>query len=566
LPKSFSEDGLDFLLDGLDDGGVSGGTDKDADRLYLAEKRNKKRKLVEDIPEQLSTDSEDSDDSADDNGLEIDLGEESDDAGDFLHSDDDGSDTQEELINQDNESFEEAEDQASGLDDGDLDEPAPEAKKVPESSSSTLDIYGRSVKSNATAPSATKYIPPSLRKLSASEDESLAVLRRKVQGQLNRLSDANVLQIVAGLEELYRSNPRQNVTSTITDLILTSVTDKATLFDTFLILHAGLVAALYRVIGIDFGAHVIQTVTEQFEICYSTSEENATSTEAVNDTGKKANNLMGLLLELYNFGVISSVLIFGLIRIFVAEMNELNTELLLKVVRNSGSQLRQDDPTSLKDIVTMMQPAISRAGLQNLSTRTRFMIETLTNLKNNKSKLSTATSVVNSESSNRMRKTLGSLNSRQLRTSEPLRASLNDIRQVETKGKWWLVGASWKNDVDAEDTPAKTSKETVKNDELHIDDAEDLGVTDLLQMAREQRMNTDIRRAIFVSIMSSEVSVIILITFKEEQQLTRWCYRITMMPVRDYKSCDSRGHKKERFLECYYTVVVASNYIIITTP
>jgi len=149
----------------------------------------------------------------------------------------------------------------------------------------------------------------------------------------------------------------------------------------------------------------------------------------------------------------------------------------------------------------MMQPAISKIGYENLSIRTKFMIETLTNLKNNRLKSAAANSVVVAEATIRMKKLLGALNNRQIRASEPLRVSLTDIRNTDAKGKWWLVGASWiGNQESASTSTAKAPKKSKKDPE----DLDFYSGTDLLQLAREQRMNTDVRQAIFVAIMSAE--------------------------------------------------------------
>ena len=81
---------------------------------------------------------------------------------------------------------------------------------------------------------------------------------------------------------------------------------------------------------------------------------------------------------------------------------------------------------------------------------------------------------------------------------EPLRVSLEDLRSADTKGKWWLVGAAWAGDplVDRQDDVQKTEVSTKK-----VESAENI----LLKLAKKQGMNTDIRRSIFVVLMSSEV-------------------------------------------------------------
>jgi nucleolar MIF4G domain-containing protein 1 len=206
-----------------------------------------------------------------------------------------------------------------------------------------------------------------------------------------------------------------------------------------------------------------------------------------------------LLSEMYNFQVVGSNLIFDYIRQFLGKLSELNAELLLKIIRTSGPQLRQDDPSSLKDIVAMLRPAVTSIGEENLSVRTKFMIETINDLKNNRMKTGWAASAVTSEHTIRMKKILGSLNTRTLKASEPLRIGLKDIQDSDKKGKWWLVGASWSGNMADQDNGPRILEATSRT-ALLIKDA---GTSDLAQLAREQRMNTDIRRAIFVAIMSA---------------------------------------------------------------
>ena len=83
-----------------------------------------------------------------------------------------------------------------------------------------------------------------------------------------------------------------------------------------------------------------------------------------------------------------------------------------------------------------------------MSGRTKFMIETITDLKNNKIKAAASVNGVAIEHITRMRKAIGALNSRNVRASEPLRIGRQDIKDIERRGKWWLVGASWKGTAD----------------------------------------------------------------------------------------------------------------------
>jgi len=182
---------------------------------------------------------------------------------------------------------------------------------------------------NSEKPSG-KYIPPSLRAASSSDAELASRLKRQVQGLLNRLSEANIISILSDIEQLYQNNPRQYVTSTLIDLLLGLVCDRTTLNDTFLILHAGFIAAVYKVIGPDFGAQFLERLVESFDKAYKDEEQD--------EAGRKeCTNLMSLLAQLYNLQVIGAELLFDYIRGFLDNLTELHTELLLRVVRSELS-------------------------------------------------------------------------------------------------------------------------------------------------------------------------------------------------------------------------------------
>ena len=180
-----------------------------------------------------------------------------------------------------------------------------------------------------------KYVPPSLRKpVSAeAEPEHLARLRRQIRGLVNRLSEARLLPILGEVEELYRAHPRADVTNILTDLLLATLCDPSVLADTYCILHGGFLAGLYRLMGTDVGATVVQRIVEEFLAHHARVSAIADPAVAA-AAGKECTNLVSLLAELYNFQVIGCVLVFDLVRLFLAELSELHTELLLRIVRS----------------------------------------------------------------------------------------------------------------------------------------------------------------------------------------------------------------------------------------
>ncbi|KDR78859.1 hypothetical protein GALMADRAFT_244494 [Galerina marginata CBS 339.88] len=342
------------------------------------------------------------------------------------------------------------------------------------------------------------YVPPHLRNTQRDNDntpELIQKLSRQLKGLLNRMSEQNISTIIDSVEGVYREHRRNDVTSTLTTLIINGISAHSSLLDSYVVLHAAFVASLHKIIGLEFAAHFVQSTVASYEQCFvsmfADSGENG---------GKECSNLLVLISELYNFQVVSSVLVFDVIRNLLADdLTEFTVELLLKIVRNSGQQLRQDDPSALKDIIQIVQGKISTTD-DAVSSRTRFMIETLTNLKNNKLKKN-VTQNQGGAAVERMKKFLSGLSkTKHVLAHEPLRISLVDLHSAETKGKWWLIGAAWGGDplIDKQDEFAKSTVNQREEERMHGESA------DLIKLARTQGMNTDIRRGIFVILMSSD--------------------------------------------------------------
>lgn len=484
LPKSFEDDGLDDLLEGLNEATkVTSSKKRKANESeeWLERKRQKasapqdRAQVKASIEEgKDGTSNELSDLSEEPNGSTTEQD----------HLEDTGSDS----TTPEWDSLE-SDDQAapSGTEEGSLSSSPPPMKAQRE------NPYVAPV-SQSDAALQKKYIPPSVRVKDLSDIDVISRMRKQLQGLLNRLSEANLLSIVAEIERIYQNNPRQHVSTSILDLLLGLLADPSILQDTFIILHAGLIAAIYKVVGTEFGAQAIERIESVFSTIYDRHNHSKT-------VDKRLVNLINVFAELYNFQVIGSAFIFDLVHVFLEQISETNTELLLKIVRNAGTQLRQDDAGSLKKIASMLQTKINQAGEDSLSTRLRFMLETINHLKNRKMKTGIAASTISTEHTIRMKKTLGTLNQRSLITSEPLRFNLKDLQDTDKRGKWWLVGGAFRDNEQehtVEQTPRHRGKQSVEELAPETDD-----VGDLARLAKAQRMNTDVRRSIFIAIMSA---------------------------------------------------------------
>ncbi|GMM37078.1 Sgd1 protein [Saccharomycopsis crataegensis] len=343
-----------------------------------------------------------------------------------------------------------------------------------------------------------KYIPPALRKLQLSEDEQERLkIQRAIKGQLNKLSEVNILVIANEINSLYFDNSRHLVNETLTKTILESIYLQTKLLDSFVVLHAALVAAMYRLQGTEFLVHFIQSLVENYEKYYESNLENKK---------KESSNLLSLLTFCYTLQVVNCNLIYDIIKVLIGNFNEYNSELLLRMINNTGSQLRSDDPSALKEIVLMMY---ENTKGKKLTPRMEFLIESIEDLKNNKmNKRRNEVTENNYQLIIKMKKFLGSINNN--KNHDPLTVTLDDLHNIDKRGKWWLTGSAWKGR-EPESKSEQMTSGTVDDETIFenlnaeaIDDIIDSSEPNWLELARAYRMNNDIRRAIFISIMSSD--------------------------------------------------------------
>jgi nucleolar MIF4G domain-containing protein 1 len=144
-----------------------------------------------------------------------------------------------------------------------------------------------------------------------------------------------------------------DVTASITSFVIESISAHSALLDSYVILHAALISSLHRLVGVEFGrdtlfvrccdqlslraAFFVQNAVSSYEHQYSVlSSPTAAAHDATSDPiGKECSNLIVLLSELYNFQVISCVLLYDIIRnLLSAELSEFVVELLLKLLRS----------------------------------------------------------------------------------------------------------------------------------------------------------------------------------------------------------------------------------------
>lgn len=317
-----------------------------------------------------------------------------------------------------------------------------------------------------------------------------AKLLRQIQSLVNKLGSSNLVPICNEFEGIFRSNRRKEVIELLTDTIISSIVRPGgNLLDSFALNFAALAFIINHMVGIEFGAHLIEKLIETIDSLYIQSKTvTESSTEDTNIHERSLVNCMNFCSFLYDLQVISSNLICDLIRQSAQRLDEIDVEIILKLFKTCGQQIKRDDADFMKFISSEIAKNSLEFGKEKQTSRFKFMIETINDLKDSKRKLASAMTV-ELEPVKKMLKNF--LSQKLIAKIEPLRISLNDIRNIETKGKWWLVGSSWHPQNATTTTTTLIDK---RNEEL----------AKLEKLAKGQRMNTEIRKSIFSTIVSSD--------------------------------------------------------------
>lgn len=490
LPQAFKDDGLDELM-----GDLGAHEDPDSDEPG-DDAEDKKRKREYD--DWLATKRQKTDSKAGRSKQAL----------PSQHSDEDEDDEGEEDFDFDEEDFGDEDEHMEGDEGGwfggfDSDDDEEEVESKPR-------VRENPYVAPSTGTIVAKYVPPSLRRAAGSEGDAHERLRKQSQGLINRLTDANILSIVKGVEELYQKNARGVVTEALTDVIISQICKPEALPDQFFVLVGGFSAAIYKVIGSSFGSHLVRRVVKDFGDEYDRARIVQNDESAI---PKEPSNLLTFLSQLYVFEVVRCKIIFDYMERLLGDLTELNVELLLRICRNGGRLLRRDDPQSLKNVAGALSKSVSSAGSAGASVRTKFMVETINDLKNKKAKGKGLDSAVVSEHVVKMKKHLGELKSqsRRFEGATPMGIDLDDVLNVDTRGKWWLVGASVPQEgikgKDSKSMPTKGNQSRDYDDKtaINMDEDEDMDfvLPDYPKKARSQGLTMPSQIAIFSALMTA---------------------------------------------------------------
>jgi nucleolar MIF4G domain-containing protein 1 len=321
-----------------------------------------------------------------------------------------------------------------------------------------------------------KYIPPSLRKRileeEAKSDSNLVSLRKSLNGLLNRIGESNMHKICVSILELQEEAGIGSLTDCLVEIVFGDL--QARISHAIIAFRCAVASFLHRQVGVQIAAKFVEKWFEEF---FQKPRDSQNTT-----------HLVTLLAFLYEFALVASPLVFDTLTCLIQdfakseslEAVESEAHQVLVLLKLIGEHLRKEDPVRFKEFIQGIQSAFKSLSLEP-SARILYVFDVIDSLKNNKTRDKTEEEAM----IQRISRWLDSQSSPGF--SGGLRVTREDLENKETRGRWWLVGSSWRNPED------KSESQRFK-----IDDSDPL-----MHLAKEQRLTTDLRKRLFCLIMGA---------------------------------------------------------------
>ncbi|XP_035225034.1 nucleolar MIF4G domain-containing protein 1-like isoform X2 [Stegodyphus dumicola] len=319
---------------------------------------------------------------------------------------------------------------------------------------------------------------------SEKRNEDCVRIKRQLKALLNKLSESNMKPICNQIEDMYMKNSRNDMNETLFLLISELVLNPVLVQPRFIIEKAMLVALLHANIGSEVGAFFLQRLVQKLHKLFQCSGNYGEDQES--------NNILLFLSHLYNFKITHATLIFDIFHQLVESFQSKDIELIQLLLKNIGFRLRKDDPLRLKEIILSIQAKAAAINKDENDLRVRYMLETLTAIRNNNMyKIPDYDPNIIQQSKKYLKGIM-----RKGCSIQELAISFEDLQKADERGRWWIVGSAWSE----HNTDNKTEPEdqTCILPKTHISEK-------ILELAQRHHMNTEARKSIFCIIMTAEI-------------------------------------------------------------
>ncbi|CAD7703288.1 unnamed protein product [Ostreobium quekettii] len=319
----------------------------------------------------------------------------------------------------------------------------------------------------------SQYVPPALRQ---EEGGATAAVVRRLRGLLNKLVESNIQNVVREVGILHQEAGRSLVAETVVAEILQAVKKGPRASKQFASVAAAFVTGLTATANAqEIAAQFLAAIASALEESYEMRDSLACT------------NLVSILCNCYLCGMMDGGLLYSLLDTLTGRFDERDVSLMYTILKVCGWRLRSDDPKAMKDYVLGVHARAAQVSQEGqLTKRAELMLDMVVDIKNNRRKGSgQGTAGVSPEVMRWLTQSgvegihLGTL-------------SWDKLLDPDKKGLWW---ASQLEHVHVR-LPAVASLKTGSS-------ASGEGM-ELVQLAASQRMNTDVRRAVFCIVMGSQ--------------------------------------------------------------
>lgn len=240
--------------------------------------------------------------------------------------------------------------------------------------------------------------------------------------------------------------------------------------------------------------------------------------------GLARHNLSMVIAHCYSCGMMGADMVYSLLHMLRERFTEDDVQVMVSLLGSCGLQLRAANPAAMKDFVLAVHERVAQVSSQGsgLSTRAKLMLDLVIDIKNNKAPGKSGGDKKGGSS-------IGGLRLLQWMKPQKVKGKVGGgsvkgmvdevaVRNIswakllipDKRGMWWLPTAGEL----LEQGPlggrpgvgvgvgGQQGLLTAMANDLTLD-LGDNGA-DLLQLAAAQRMNTDVRRAVFVAVMGSD--------------------------------------------------------------
>ena len=297
-------------------------------------------------------------------------------------------------------------------------------------------------------------------------------LIRRITGLVNRLSKSNISDTTNQLLQLYQDNSAHDMNEAVS-CVLSRACFQEVLVQERLLIECMLLLAITQgktITAVQLGIYFISKSVKKFETIYKNEK----------DPSKLCHNIIRCLSYLYSFKLLTSVLIYDIIRKLVFECSTLDIELLLIILKTVGLDIRKEDPKSMKDIIMEIQGKRRMIENRTDDSRVEWMLDTINAIKTNNYRKIPNYDPSRLEEYFKLLKSAGEVD------ITPVNLRFEDVLRLDEGGMSRLLGTSGK-ELSLETKNVSHSKETKKFSSL----------------MQQQRMNTDVRRKIFTVLMTS---------------------------------------------------------------